>query len=242
MVLLRLPKPYNDRLSPSHYYTSLVHWPSATPIFLERLPSTTSTVLSLYVSLSCTVISDPAPNISWYSSTGEALPGTVSTKQLGNSTVSVLGILNVQRANGGSYTCEASNSNGNVTTTTFLDVKGKQRRLQVKWMVMYTCSPAVLVSFLPPPLYPSSSISLPHYITVPANITQLPQDIQVPLSSSAVFTCEARGFPLPNIFWGRVNSTGQLQLISDMRSTTAQGKQMAISKNYIVIMHGFGTG
>ena len=50
---------------------------------------------------------------------------------------------------------------------------------------------------------------------VPANITAPPLDILVSIAATAVFTCEAYGFPTPNIFWAKINAFGNTEYLSD---------------------------
>ena len=88
-----------------------------------------------------------------------------------------------------------------------------------------------------------------HVITVPANITTSPEQIEAEISSTVHFNCTAFGIPLPDIFWAR-DINGVANFIDDfgqedkyiIRSETDMENRVVISTLEVVGVQESDTG
>lgn len=107
--------------------------PPARPSFVIQ-PQNTEVLVGESVTLECSATGQPQPRVSWTKGDRSPLP---SDARINITPSGGLYIQNVVQADGGEYTCFASNNVDTVHATAHIIVQGKKNTILTNWMVLF---------------------------------------------------------------------------------------------------------
>ena len=186
----------------SDQYFFLLFLSAPVPPSLTPSPPTVTVTEGDTALLTCAVIGDPFPVLTWYRM------GTLLAGESGTS-LTLVGVVKEQE---GVYECAASSLAGDDRASIMLVVNSES------------------LSFLLPPPFPSLSLSLLTLVslhTAHPTADASPATLELPIGSTASFTCTSSGDPAPLITWYNENGIDVLSL-GDPRAQVSGGT-LAIS-------------